>query len=139
MKRSIKVGIVMGLMFGMIVGQMYSNNKLEYKVDHLESYIEILEQAEIQEEAQRASKVIEGKYTLITNLSSSIYMNRIPDNFDKVHPWTDANGVSGFDTIVGNMYLRYVEGHIRMPQLALYAPNMHLEVVSDSEWPKEGN
>jgi hypothetical protein len=139
MKKLTYTIIGIGLLFGIIIGQMYSNNKLEYKVDHLESYIEILEQAEIQEEAQRASKVIEGKYTLITNLSSSIYMNSIPDNFEKIHPWTDANGVSGFDTIVGNMYLRYVEGHILMPQLALYAPNMHLEVVSDSEWPKEGN
>jgi hypothetical protein len=80
----------------------------------------------------------EGKYTLITNLSSSIYLNRIPNNFDKIYPWEDVNGVKGFDTISGGLYLRYVEGHIQWPQLALYAPNMHLEVVSDTKWPKEG-
>jgi hypothetical protein len=80
----------------------------------------------------------EGKYTLITNLSSSIYLNRIPNNFDKIYPWEDVNGVKGFDTISGGLYLRYVEGHIQWPQLALYAPEMHMEAVSETKWPKEG-
>lgn len=79
----------------------------------------------------------EGKYTLITNLSSSIYLNRIPNNFDKVYPWEDVNGVKGFDTVSGGLYLRYIEGHIEWPQLALYAPEMHMEVVSDTKWTKE--
>jgi hypothetical protein len=75
----------------------------------------------------------EGKYTMITNLSSSMYVNRIPKNFEGALPWTDVNGVSGFDIEVGSTHYRYVEGHIEMPQLALYAPNIHLEVVSEKE------
>lgn len=93
-------------------------------------------QEEYQKLKQQKAGFTEGKYTLITNLSSSIYLNRIPNNFDKIYPWEDVNGVKGFDTVSGGLYLRYVEGHIEWPQLALYAPNMHLEVVSESKWPK---
>jgi hypothetical protein len=78
----------------------------------------------------------EGKYTMITNLSSSMYLNRIPANFERINPWTDVNGVSGFDVTINGTHYRYVEGHIEMPQLSLYAPNLHLEVVSEKEWPR---
>jgi type II secretory pathway pseudopilin PulG len=93
-------------------------------------------QNQLQSIQQQKAGYTEGKYTLITNLSSSIYLNRIPNNFDKIYPWEDVNGVKGFDTISGGLYLRYVEGHIQWPQLALYAPEMRLEVVSDTKWPK---
>jgi hypothetical protein len=133
MKRSAITIIVLGVLFGIISGYMFKNNKLEQEVAHLEGYIKTLEQAEVQKEEE----FIEGKYTLVMNLSSSIYMNRIPANYEIVHPWTDVNGVSGFDTVEGNMYLRYIEGHIEWPQLSLYAPDMKLEVVSDTKWPEE--
>jgi hypothetical protein len=77
----------------------------------------------------------DGEYTMITNLSSSMYVNRIPKNLEGVLLWTDVNGVSGFDIEVGSTHYRYVEGHIEMPQLALYAPNIHMEVVSEKEGP----
>lgn len=75
----------------------------------------------------------EGKYTLITNLSSSIYLNRIPAKYDDIDRWEDVNGVKFFDVTVNGTHYRYVEGHIQMPQLALYAPNIHMEVVSEKE------
>ena len=133
MKRSAITIIVLGLLFGIISGYMYKNNKLKQEVASLKSFIATLEQAE----AQEVEEFMEGKYTLVMNLSSSIYMNRIPANYEIVHPWTDVNGVSGFDTVEGNMYLRYIEGHIEWPQLSLYAPDMKLEVVSDTKWPEE--
>jgi type II secretory pathway pseudopilin PulG len=92
-------------------------------------------QNQLQSIQQQKAGYTEGKYTLITNLSSSIYLNRIPNNFDKIYPWEDVNGVKGFDTISGDMYLRYVEGHIQWPQLSLYAPNLHMEVVSEKKIP----
>jgi hypothetical protein len=91
-------------------------------------------QALQQESKQETYK--EGKYTMITNLSSSMYLNRIPANFERINPWTDVNGVSGFDVTINGTHYRYVEGHIEMPQLSLYAP--YLVMVSDLEWPKEG-
>ena len=94
-------------------------------------------QQQLQAIQQQKAGYIEGKYTLITNLSSSIYLNRIPNNFDKIYPWEDVNGVKGFDTVSGGLYLRYIEGHIEWPQLALYAPEMHMEMVSDTKWTKE--
>jgi hypothetical protein len=78
----------------------------------------------------------EGKYTLITNLSSSIYLNRIPASLSKEQWWEDVNGVKFFDVTINGTHYRYVEGHIEWPQLALYAPNMSMQMVSDSKWPK---
>lgn len=92
-------------------------------------------QQQLQAIQQEKEGFKEGKYTLITNLSSSMYVNRIPKNLEGALPWTDVNGVSGFDIEVGNTHYRYVEGHIEMPQLALYAPEIHLEVVSEKEGP----
>ncbi len=109
---------------------------LEAKNTELQKQLQTTQQQLLDLQQQKAGYT-EGKYTLITNLSSSIYLNRIPNNFDKIYPWEDVNGVKGFDTISGGLYLRYVEGHIEWPQLSLYAPEMHLEVVSDSKWPKE--
>jgi ABC-type microcin C transport system permease subunit YejE len=108
------------------------NEILEEKNEKLQQQLQAMKQKSEQE------AYTEGEYTMITNLSSSIYLNRIPNNFDKIYPWEDANGVKGFDTISGDLYLRYVEGHIQWPQLALYAPEMSMQVVSDSKWPKEG-
>ena len=100
--------------------------------------VSLKQQLQVIKETEQKPEDIEGQYTLITNLSSSIYLNRIPNNFEKIYPWEDINGVKGFDTVSGGLYLRYVEGHIEWPQLSLYAPEMHMEVVSDTKWPKEG-
>jgi hypothetical protein len=78
----------------------------------------------------------EGKYTLITNLSSSIYLNRIPASLENQQWWEDVNGVKFLDMTINGTHYRYVEGHIEWPQLALYAPNMSMQMVSDSKWPK---
>jgi hypothetical protein len=96
--------------------------------------IELKQQIQTIQQQKQGFK--EGKYTMITNLSSSMYLNRIPANFERINPWTDVNGVSGFDVTINGTHYRYVEGHIEMPQLSLYAPNLHLEVVSEKEWPR---
>lgn len=89
------------------------------------------ENAELQQQLQALQQqkagYKEGKYTMITNLSSSMYLNRIPANFEKINPWTDVNGVSGFDITINGTHYRYVEGHIEMPQLSLYAPYLCIE------------
>ena len=107
---------------------------LEDENAELQRQIEALQQ-EQQEPEQEA--YIEGKYTLITDLSSSIYLNRIPVSLAKEQRWEDVNGVWFFDVTKDGTHYRYVEGHIEWPQLSLYAPKMRLEVVSDSKWPKE--
>jgi hypothetical protein len=134
MNRAAKVGIVMGLMFGILIGYMYQYNKLALEVDSLKGYISKLEQSQ---QVEATNNTTEGKYTLITNLSSSIYLNSIPAGLNNLDKWEDVNGVQFFDVTKDGTLYRYVEGHIEWPQLALYAPNMCLEVVSDSEWPKE--
>jgi hypothetical protein len=90
-------------------------------------------QQQIQFLQQDKAGYTEGKYTLITNLSSSIYLNRIPAKYDNTDRWEDVNGVKFFDVTIDGTHYRYVEGHIEMPQLALYAPNLHLELVSEKE------
>lgn len=74
-----------------------------------------------------APQTIEQPYTMITNLSSSMYLNRIPAKFDNAQPWTDVNGVSGFDVTIDGTHYRYVEGHIEGSQLTLYAPYLYVE------------
>jgi hypothetical protein len=130
MNRAIKVGIVMGLMFGMIVGQMYFNNKLEQQVDILKTYTQQLEN-----KAAEASNITEGKYTMITDLSSVMYVEKVTIDTSEAVYWTDTNNVSGFDVVVGTTHYRYVEGQILGKQLSLYAP--YISIVSDTEWPKE--
>jgi hypothetical protein len=125
--------VLIGLVMTLIIGfptLMYMNLHDDYRI--LQSENAELQQ-QLQSIQQQKAGYTEGKYTLITNLSSSIYLNRIPNNFEKIYPWEDANGVKGFDTISGDLYLRYVEGHIQWPQLALYAPEMHMEVVSETK------
>jgi hypothetical protein len=68
----------------------------------------------------------EGKYTMITNLSSAMYINSVIVPPDALR-WTDTNGVSGFDVTVGTTHYRYVEGHIEPLQLNLYAPYLYVE------------
>jgi type II secretory pathway pseudopilin PulG len=77
----------------------------------------------------------EGKYTLITNLSSSIYLNGIPASLEKEQWWEDVNGVKFCDVTTNGTHYRYVEGHIPIAQLPLYAPNLHVEVVSEKTEP----
>jgi hypothetical protein len=120
--------IVFTLGFNIIVVNKYNAIKTENA--------ELKQQIQAMQQEKAGYK--EGKYTLITNLSSSIYLNKIPASFEDNHPWEDVNGVRFFDVTVNGTHYRYVEGHIEMPQLALYAPNMHLEVVSETKWPKEG-
>jgi hypothetical protein len=132
MKRSIKVGIVMGLMFGIIVGQMYFNNKLEQRVDILKTYTQQLEN-----KLAEASNITEGKYTMITDLSSVMYVEKVTIDTSEAVYWTDTNDVSGFDVVVGTTHYRYIEGHILGKQLNLYAP--YLNIVDDiSPTNKEG-
>lgn len=69
----------------------------------------------------------EGPYTMITNLSSFMYINGISENIEGAVHWTDVNGVSGFDVMISGTHYRYVEGHILPPQLVLYAPNLRVE------------
>jgi len=124
--------IALILLFVVFIGSLFASvqdyKTLEAKNADLEKQLQIAQ--------QQKQDYKEGKYTLITNLSSSIYLNRIPANFEENQPWEDVNGVRFFDVTVNGTHYRYVEGHIEMPQLALYAPNLHLEVVSDSKWPK---
>ncbi|HUV84720.1 MAG TPA: hypothetical protein VMV86_03375 [Methanosarcinales archaeon] len=89
--------------------------------------------ADLQEQdAQIASlqaqqpQAIEKPYTMITNLSSAMYVNSVTVPSDALH-WTDTNGVSGFDVTVGTTHYRYVEGHIEPLQLNLYAPYLYVE------------
>ena len=119
---------------GIFVIGIKNYRALEAENAELQRQIEALQQ-EQQEPEQEA--YIEGKYTLITDLSSSIYLNRIPVSLAKEQRWEDVNGVWFFDVTKDGTHYRYVEGHIEWPQLSLYAPNMRLEVVSDSKWPKE--
>ena len=87
---------------------------------------ELQEQDKIIAELQAEPKEIEQPYTMITNLCSSMYINSVTIPTDALH-WTDVNGVSGFDVTVGTTHYRYVEGHIEMPQLSLYAPYLYVE------------
>jgi hypothetical protein len=96
---------------------------------------QLKQQLQAMQQEPKEESFKEGKYTLITNLSSSIYLNSIPANLLNEQWWEDVNGVKFFDETVNGTHYRYVEGHIEMPQLALYAP--YLVTVSDSEWPKE--
>jgi hypothetical protein len=124
MNRAIKVGIVMGLMFGIIIGQMYFNNKLEQQVDILKTYTQQLES-----KAAEASNITEGQYTMITDLSSVMYVEKVTIDTSEAVYWTDTNDVSGFDVVVGTTHYRYVKGHILGKQLYLYAP--YLNIVDD--------
>jgi hypothetical protein len=85
------------------------------------------ENDKLMEQLQQQEQTIDGEYTLITNLSSVMYLKQIPAKFDNAQPWTDVNGVSGFDVSIGNTHLRYVEGHIQGSQLSLYAPYLYIE------------
>lgn len=89
-----------------------------------------------QEQAAERKAYKEGPYTMITDLSSFMYINGVSEDVEGAVHWTDVNGVSGFDITINGTHYRYVQGHIEMPQLALYAP--YMTVMSDSVWPKEG-
>jgi hypothetical protein len=75
---------------------------------------------------QNNSTATGGKYTMITNLSSAMYINSVIVPPDALR-WTDTNGVSGFDVTIGTTHYRYVEGHIEPLQLNLYAPYLYIE------------
>ncbi|HUV84357.1 MAG TPA: hypothetical protein VMV86_01545 [Methanosarcinales archaeon] len=79
--------------------------------------------AQLQTEQQAPT---EGPYTMITNLSSAIYINSVIIPKDALR-WTDVNGISGFDVTVGTTHYRYVEGHVEPKQLNLYAPYLYVE------------
>jgi sugar lactone lactonase YvrE len=79
--------------------------------------------AQLQQPQQQELK----QYTMITNLSSAIYVNKVTVDTDNAIYWTDTNGVSGFDVTVGTTHYRYVEGHIEALQLNLYAPYLYVE------------
>jgi hypothetical protein len=87
---------------------------------------ELQEQDKIIAQLQAQPQATEGKYTMITNLSSAMYINSVIVPPDALR-WTDTNGVSGFDVTVGTTHYRYVEGHIEPLQLNLYAPYLYVE------------
>jgi hypothetical protein len=87
---------------------------------------ELQEQNKIIAELQAQPQATEGKYTMITNLSSAMYINSVIIPKDALR-WTDTNGVSGFDVTIGTTHYRYVEGHIEPLQLNLYAPYLYVE------------
>jgi hypothetical protein len=92
------------------------------------------ENAEFQQQIQTMQQGFkEGPYTMITNLSSSMYINGVSEDIEGVIHWTDVNGVSGFDVTINGTHYRYVEGHIEMPQLSLYAPYLYTEVANETE------
>ena len=87
---------------------------------------ELKEQDKIIAELQAQPQPINGPYTMITNLCSSMYINSVTIPKDALR-WTDVNGVSGFDVTVGTTHYRYVEGHIDPMQINLYAPYLYVE------------
>ena len=87
---------------------------------------DLQEQDDIIAQLQAEPQPIEAPYTMVTNLCSSMYINSVTIPSDALR-WTDVNGVSGFDVTVGTTHYRYVEGHIEMPQLSLYAPYLYVE------------
>ena len=82
---------------------------------------DLQEQDNIIAELQAETQPTEAPYTMITNLSSAMYINSVTVPSDALH-WTDTNGISGFDVTVGTTHYRYVEGHVEPLQLNLYAP-----------------
>lgn len=69
---------------------------------------------------------LEEKYTMITDLSTVMYVDSVTVDMEDAVYWTDTNGVSGFDVVVGTTHYRYVEGHIMGSQLYLYAPYINI-------------
>jgi hypothetical protein len=88
---------------------------------------DLQDQDKIIAQLQAQTPPTEGKYTMITNLSSAMYVNSVTVDTDNAIYWTDTNGVSGFDVTVGTTHYRYVEGHIEALQLNLYAPYLYIE------------
>jgi hypothetical protein len=100
---------------------------ISYFVIANEYNAELREQDKIIAQLQAQTPPTEGKYTMITNLSSAMYVNSVTVDTDNAIYWTDTNGVSGFDVTVGTTHYRYVEGHIEALQLSLYAPYLYVE------------
>lgn len=69
---------------------------------------------------------LEEKYTMITDLSTVMYVDKVIVDMEDAVYWTDTNGVSGFDVVRGTTHYRYVEGHIMGSQLYLYAPYINI-------------
>jgi hypothetical protein len=87
---------------------------------------DLQEQNTIITQLQAEPQPTEAPYTMITNLSSSMYINSVIIPSDALR-WTDTNGVSGFDVTVGTTHYRYVEGHVEPMQINLYAPYLYVE------------
>lgn len=90
-------------------------------ISHLQSQIETMTE----------TPTLEAQYTMITDLSTVMYIDRVVTDTDNAVYWTDTNGVSGFDVVVGTTHYRYVEGHIMGRQLYLYAP--YINIIDDIE------
>jgi hypothetical protein len=104
--------LVFAILITALMWQVAETVKAEQTVDKLE--------------IAQQPQTIEAPYTMITNLSSSMYINSVTIPSDAVH-WTDTNGVSGFDVTVGTTHYRYVEGHVEPMQINLYAPYLYVE------------
>jgi hypothetical protein len=122
---------VMPIIAGVIMIALYVSILVNFSTDFSAIKAENAQLRKQLQTMQEKAGFKEGKYTMITNLSSSIYLNRIPAKYDKIDRLEDVNGVKFFDVTENGTHYRYVEGHIQWPQLALYAPEMHMEVVSE--------
>jgi hypothetical protein len=131
-KRTIRNLVIAFIILFVIFSTAFLIGVKEYRALEVKN---IIVEKQLQDLQQQKEGYKEGKYTLITNLSSSIYLNKIPASLDKIDRWEDVNGVKFFDVTINGTHYRYVEGHIQMPQLALYAPNLHMEVVSEKVGP----
>ena len=82
----------------------------------------------IQTQIETMTKIptLEEKYTMITDLSTVMYVDSVTVDMEDAVYWTDTNGVSGFDVVLGTTHYRYVEGHIMGSQLYLYAPYINI-------------
>ena len=85
-----------------------------------------IEFLQTQIETMTETPAIESQYTMITDLSTVMYVDSVTVDMEDAVYWTDTNGVSGFDVVVGTTHYRYVEGHIMGSQLYLYAPYINI-------------
>lgn len=123
MKRDIKLILCLLFMILIFLVTMLTGIK-EYRTLEVKN-IDLEKQLQTVQQDQEVYK--EGPYTMITNLSSSMYIDGITNDVEGAVYWTNVNGVSGFDVMISGTHYRYVEGHILPPQLVLYAPNLRLE------------
>ena len=88
-----------------------------------------IEHLQTQIETMTETPTLEAQYTMITDLSTVMYVDSVTMDMKDAVYWTDTNRVSGFDVVRGTTHYRYVEGHIMGSQLYLYAP--YINIIDD--------